>query len=254
MVGVIFGMLGAIIFVWHQDAASTQALILQSQKKLISTGQIKQLQYQQFSNYALLGLIIGGLMVVAARLLHVTERDSLIDVLTGLPNRRSFFNQLNKEVSRADRSSREFSVMILDVDHFKSVNDTYGHDTGDEVLRHIAQAMLRGMRSSDVVARYGGEEFVVLMPETPLHQSLQVAEKIRRIVSAAAVACPTTRKQISPTISAGVATFPADGMDANEILKKADNALYEAKQNGRNRVLPGSYVEPKELVKILSLA
>jgi diguanylate cyclase (GGDEF)-like protein len=157
------------------------------------------------------------------------------DSLTGLSNRRAFDRRLEEEVHRAQRYGSELSLIMTDVDHFKRYNDEYGHAAGDEVLKLVADAMAEVGRASDFVARFGGEEFVVILPETALSGAVIFAERFRRGI--AAVEYPMG----SITASLGVAELE-EGESAHDLLKRADAALYAAKDAGRNRVVeaPGN--------------
>ncbi len=169
------------------------------------------------------------------RLYARVQEQARTDALTGLNNRGEFQRQLKEEVVRSRRYSRCFSLLLLDIDHFKTVNDGYGHQAGDEVLRVLA-ARLRGQtRPVDHAARYGGEEFVVILPETTNEGALALAERLRSTVADTAVAV-TEGRTISVTISIGVATFPADAGSETALIAAADAALYAAKQGGRNRL------------------
>jgi len=155
---------------------------------------------------------------------------SRTDSLTGIGNRRSFDGELVSRFEHALRYGRPLTLVMIDIDHFKKINDTFGHQAGDEVLQRIARVLQRTTRQSDFVARFGGEEFVVLLPETPMLEGLQVAEKIR-----AAVAAEDLPNRV--TVSAGVATMPQPHIDSPDaLIAAADAALYKAKESGRNRV------------------
>lgn len=169
-----------------------------------------------------------------ARLFEQTHYYSITDGLTGLYNSRYFFNLANFEFERVRRYPSSLSVMMIDADYFKSVNDTYGHPVGDEVLRHLAQVIQSGLRKVDVVARYGGEEFVLLMPETDLDQACLVAERLRGLVESTSV--QVEGHTISITVSIGVACMGSEHVNFNALVKSADDALYVAKGQGRNRV------------------
>lgn len=163
------------------------------------------------------------------------------DPLTGLSNRNYLQNELNKFIAIGLRYNRVFSVMMLDIDFFKMVNDTYGHAVGDNVLKMVADLLLSNKREQDITARFGGEEFVVLLPETALNGALAVAERIRMAIehfSFTPLGC-----QHTVTISIGISEFPLHGMKAEELVKCADEALYEAKANGRNRVCTARAIE-----------
>jgi diguanylate cyclase (GGDEF)-like protein len=153
------------------------------------------------------------------------------DALTGLSNRLAATELLRSEYARMARTKSAYAVLMLDVDFFKKVNDTYGHAIGDEVLRLVASTIKSNIRVNDFVARFGGEEFLVLLPSTGLEQALHVAEKIRAAIAAARHA---TAGQI--TVSIGVAVASLDQKDQEDAVKVADDRLYEAKNSGRNRV------------------
>jgi diguanylate cyclase (GGDEF)-like protein len=157
------------------------------------------------------------------------------DHLTGLNNRRYLMKALAREMDRAQRKKSVLSLVILDVDHFKHINDTYGHQSGDEVLKAVAVAARFGLRLYDVAARYGGEEFVLMLPETPLTGGMVVAERLRIRVAALSFTPPLN--QLTVTGSLGIASYPSLAVfDVETLLQQADVALYQAKRNGRNRV------------------
>ncbi|NJL07200.1 MAG: PleD family two-component system response regulator [Methylacidiphilales bacterium] len=162
---------------------------------------------------------------------------AISDALTGLHNRRYLESHLGAVVDQAAVRWKPVSLLILDIDHFKSVNDTWGHDAGDDVLREFALRLKRSIRGIDLACRFGGEEFVVVMPETDLAAAKAVAERIRRQIAAEPFAIQKGTRQLDVTISIGLATRqgPADMPEA--ILKRADEALYRAKRGGRNRVV-----------------
>ncbi|MFZ4541172.1 MAG: PleD family two-component system response regulator [Rickettsiales bacterium] len=162
---------------------------------------------------------------------------AVTDGLTKLYNRHYLDTHLKNLVRQASEQGRSLSVVIMDMDHFKSVNDQYGHSSGDEVLKTLATVIVRTIRSADLAARYGGEEFVVLMPETDAIRCFEAAERLRKGVEATEFAIPHEVGVIRKTISIGCATM--DPNDTPEtLLKRADVALYEAKNSGRNKVLP----------------
>ncbi|MBF0558244.1 MAG: GGDEF domain-containing protein [Nitrospirae bacterium] len=161
---------------------------------------------------------------------------SFTDPLTGLYNRRFINEVLMKEIERDKRLGKEFSIVLLDIDNFKRVNDTYGHLSGDEVLKTVAMLMTDNVRKFDVVGRYGGEEFVIIMPETPKITAFDVSERIRSILEKKSIGI-TGRKRIKLTASFGIATFQVDGMSSAELLLLADERLYKAKKEGKNRVV-----------------
>ena len=158
-----------------------------------------------------------------------------VDALTQIFNRRYFNEALDREFNRSRRYGRALSLIAFDIDHFKGVNDTYGHLTGDNLLRHIAAAVKLRLRREDVFARTGGEEFGVLLPEVGLDGALTTAEKVRRIVQETPV--KHEQQVIACAVSVGVATLGADETSGEDLYRRADERLYEAKQGGRNRVV-----------------
>lgn len=162
---------------------------------------------------------------------------SITDELTGLWNKREFNNQLNREFSRAERTNRTCSLIFMDIDHFKKVNDDYGHAAGDTVLQAIALLIHKGLRPIDIASRYGGEEFVIILPETEKQTAIQIAERIRKDIEKYEVDLPSNQR-IRVTASFGVASYHEDGEGQQEILAKADEAMYLAKNSGRNQVYP----------------
>lgn len=163
------------------------------------------------------------------------EKAARTDELTGLANRRDMHNRLAAEFSRYQRSGHHFSVVLIDLDLFKRVNDDFGHDAGDAALRHFASLVRKVIRQTDIAARWGGEEFLILLPDTTLLQALTLAERLRAEVAATEF---RHQEQILPvTISAGVCSISKAG-SVNELLKLADINLYSAKEDGRNRIAP----------------
>ncbi|MAN65192.1 PleD family two-component system response regulator [uncultured Hyphomonas sp.] len=161
---------------------------------------------------------------------------SVIDQLTGLYNRRYMNNQLEQLMQRSLMGGRPVSVLMADIDHFKAVNDTYGHDAGDEVLQEMAKRLKTNSRVMDVVCRPGGEEFMVIMPDTPGDLACAAAERIRRSVAAEPFVVSGGAREISITLSAGVSTIRGASDTIADLIKRADTALYQAKAAGRNRV------------------
>ncbi|HEX8254409.1 MAG TPA: diguanylate cyclase [Thermoanaerobaculia bacterium] len=158
------------------------------------------------------------------------EELSLTDSLTNLRNRRAFDERLSEAFEHARRYERQLSLVVIDVDHFKHINDSYGHDTGDAVLQGVADLIATCTRATDFVARIGGEEFAVLLPETPLFEAMQFAEKIRARIATTQVA------DLDVTVSLGVANALHSRVTSTAVLfHAADQALYRAKANGRNR-------------------
>ncbi len=175
-----------------------------------------------------------GVLLEREQLMRQLEEQASTDSLTGLLNRRAFAARAQQEMVRAQRQQGALCVAVLDIDHFKKVNDTHGHDTGDAALKATAEACRRTLREVDVLARFGGEEFVVLLPDTPLADALQVAERLRLAI--AALRLPLPDGELVFTTSIGVAAV-TPGQPLEQALKAADEALYAAKHGGRNRVV-----------------
>lgn len=167
------------------------------------------------------------------------KEQAIRDPLTGLYNRRYMEETLERELNRAARKNTEVGVILADIDHFKKINDTFGHQAGDLVLRITGGFFQDRTRSSDVVCRFGGEEFLMILPESSAGATIARADDLRR--SFAEIEMEYQGRSIGPvTISAGVAVFPLDGMSSEELVTAADKALYHAKAEGRNRVVPYS--------------
>lgn len=179
-----------------------------------------------------------GLQEANRKLAELNERLkelSITDGLTGLYNRRFFEQRMGYEFARARRYRSSLSVVMMDLDHFKRLNDAYGHPFGDRVLRGAAEALGRELRDVDTLARYGGEELVAVLPETPPADVARVAGRLRQSVERATFECQGQR--VSVTVSVGVASYPNRVVEtAEDLLKLADEALYRAKEGGRNRV------------------
>jgi diguanylate cyclase (GGDEF)-like protein len=168
-----------------------------------------------------------------ARMVHKLETMATTDALTSLLNRRAMLESGSQKIAAAARFSRRLSLLVVDIDHFKRVNDTYGHDTGDIVIRGLADVLKRQKRTTDVVARFGGEEFVLLCEQTDEAGALLLAERIRDDL--AKTAFRTAHGSISVTCSIGIATFPEAGRDWDALFRAADEALYVSKRTGRDR-------------------
>jgi len=166
------------------------------------------------------------------------EELATIDSMTGLYNRRHFLELAVAEWSRFQRYYRPLSVLMIDVDHFKSVNDRYGHAVGDQALVSVANACLEGKRSSDIVGRIGGEEFAMLLPETDLYQARTVADRICKAIAADTLRTHEVHFKVTASIGFAAATVSMPGFEA--LLNAADQALYQAKDQGRNRIVAWS--------------
>ena len=170
-----------------------------------------------------------------ARLYEEAERMATIDPLTGLNNRRCFFDMAQIEFERALRYQHPVSIIMLDIDFFKNVNDSHGHLIGDAVLKIIADRCRMVLRSSDKIGRYGGEEFVILLPQTALSMAEKTAERIRKLVCDRPLLIENVK--INMTVSLGVSCMDEESsLTLEQVLDQADQALYQAKQSGRNRV------------------
>ena len=168
------------------------------------------------------------------------QAEARVDPKTGLYNARHFAVVMQEELGRAQRFQRPMSLIMADLDLLRDINNTYGHLAGDAVLRGIAEVFRQQLRHYDVPARFGGEEFSILLPETPPDQAFEIADRIRRSVASRLFEVETSSEPIRATISMGVAGFPRDGSDMNELVHQADLAVYRAKLQGRNRVLDAS--------------
>ncbi|NOZ25469.1 MAG: sensor domain-containing diguanylate cyclase [Nitrospirae bacterium] len=192
--------------------------------------------YLQLASDATIFTSIGnylGLRIEKARLYEKVQELAILDGLTGLYNYREFHNRLEHEFKRAKRYKKTLPLLMIDIDHFKRFNDTYGHMAGDEVLRTIGRLIKNLVRNVDIPARYGGEEFAVILPETSPEQAEVVAERLRSSVSSHPFSIED--RTVSLTISLGLASFPEDADTKEGLVKAADRALYCAKSGGRNR-------------------
>ncbi|MFM8313514.1 MAG: GGDEF domain-containing protein, partial [Deltaproteobacteria bacterium] len=160
---------------------------------------------------------------------------AMTDALTKVFNRRAIFNKFNEEIDRAIRYQRPLVVAMVDVDHFKTFNDTEGHVLGDEALKKIAQAFLTNLRKSDAVGRYGGEEFLLLLPETKIQSGKEIAQRLREHIEK--MSFQGQRQEAYLTVSMGLASLPENGKSSEELIQAADHSLYLAKQKGRNQVV-----------------
>jgi len=189
--------------------------------------------------------LLSATLVVRSRELRLL---STRDRFTGLLNRAVFNEQLEREMAFSRREGERFAVAMVDIDHFKRFNDTYGHAGGDEALRLVAATLRNTCRESDVVARYGGEEFALILPAVRSGKAQDLLERFRRVVAATPIHLTGRARPVSVTISIGVASFPEDGLTAAQVLACADSRLYEAKAGGRDRVVgpPRATARPAE--------
>ena len=181
---------------------------------------------------AMLFANMAAIAIQNARTYEEMERQAISDGLTGIHNYRHFHETLKAEVSRAERYGETFCLLMMDLDHFKAVNDTIGHQKGDDVLRAVSDVLRSCSRESDYLARYGGEEFAIILPRTGLEEARTLAERIRASVAA----IDSGHADLHVTMSIGVAAFPESAADSDGVLGAADAALLRAKAHGRDRV------------------
>jgi diguanylate cyclase (GGDEF)-like protein len=173
-----------------------------------------------------------AIAIINARLHGAVRGQALSDMLTGLPNRRALDERLDSEIKRANRTDHSFSVVMMDLDGFKLINDTFGHDVGDDVLRQVAQCLRSGLRSTDFIARYGGDELTLILPDTGWPEAETVINKLQEKIHDLAIHLPN-EETICLGVSGGVAVFPRHANNAPNLLRAADEALYRAKRHQR---------------------
>ena len=171
------------------------------------------------------------------KLLEYFEHKANTDFLTGLVSRSHFFELAEHELHRTQRNKKSLSVLMMDIDFFKNINDKYGHKTGDLVLQKLADVCKNELREIDIIGRIGGEEFACVMPETTASLALEVAERIRRILMNTDIQLDQQNKQFNFTVSIGVTTMTNFESTVDDLLQEADAALYQAKNSGRNKVV-----------------
>jgi two-component system cell cycle response regulator len=198
--------------------------------------------YGMFGWSAQISRLIMMLTASALSLALVSRSQKLLqmatsDPLTGLFNRGYVDDRFAIELSRARRYGKLLTIAVIDADRFKSLNDTHGHSAGDHVLRKLGAMLRDSFRQSDTVGRYGGEEFVVILPEMDIEAAQRKLETLRELVASTPMELPTRGEQVQVTISAGLATFPQDGEDALDLYASADLRMFQAKKEGRNRVV-----------------
>ena len=252
--GTIAGSVAAVaMLAWH----SAQRLVLDPIRRILEMAQRVrggdlaartgfEATHEELSQ-------LGAAFDAMAERLQVRERElrqalerltheAITDPLTGLYNRRFLYDALAREAEAAKRKQIPFSVILLDIDRFKHVNDTWGHDAGDIVLREIASLLEQSVRGSDIAVRHGGEEFAILLPETPLDTAVERAESLRRELAGKDIACDGGRVRV--TASFGVAEYGSCTADPDSLMKAADAAMYAAKSAGRDRVVASALSGP----------
>jgi len=188
---------------------------------------------EESRNVALLGALAATSLEMVWEMEEVSRR-ARTDALTGLANRRAFDEQLEQLLAHADRFGHSVSLIVADVDHFKAVNDNWGHEVGDQVLKSVAETLAEGVRAVDVCARFGGEELAILLPQTSLQGAVELADRLRKAVGAKPIV--VNGEEIRVTISCGVACYPEGVLTKEALFAAADRAMYEAKSAGRNCV------------------
>ena len=221
--------IGWLLIVWWSDGASPQVAIARE------PGLYLYMTLSTMFAFVTFGWFAERYERGLERANDELENIAVTDALTGLRNRRFFDARLHEEHARADRTQRPLSLAMLDIDHFKRVNDEHGHPVGDEVLVEVSRRIASVVRAEDTAARVGGEEFALLLPETDLAAASAIAERIRANTDATPV--ETSIGPIEITISAGVAQLQQRGQTDHAFYAAADQALYHAKQSGRNRVM-----------------
>jgi diguanylate cyclase (GGDEF)-like protein len=171
-------------------------------------------------------------VIANLRNLAIAQLRAATDALTGLPNRRALDDMIKRIVAQAHRANAPVAALMLDLDHFKRANDTYGHSKGDEILAALGASLPHWIRRTDFAARYGGEEFLILLTDTDVAGALVIAEKIRSGVADIRL----SGEDLELTASVGIAVTPNHALDSEQLVRAADRALYAAKTNGRNRV------------------
>lgn len=189
-----------------------------------------------------------------ARTLEEVRHLAMTDMLTEVANRRHWLGIANQELERSRRYQTIFSIIVLDLDRFKKINDTFGHPVGDHVLQQVAQTLVHAVRDCDLVGRIGGEEFAILLPETTLMDAVGTAERLRQQICELQIEVPALSQVVQPTASMGVASYRATDLGLEAVMSRGDRGLYAAKTHGRNVVfyelLDGSMVEHRPAVTI----
>lgn len=191
--------------------------------------------YSLLAATSILLVLVGSVTWYIYRLNCKIKEQSIRDPLTGVYNRRYLDETLPREIARAERELTPLSIVMLDLDHFKNINDKYGHAVGDDVLKNTAGSILRSIRKNDFLCRYGGEEFIIVMPGMPIEQAYERMEACRTMIEQMKT-MDKNNHEISMTISGGISTFNVHGITRDSLLKAADDALYYSKEHGRNQI------------------
>ena len=220
----------------HPDEAEKhwQKIIIHCKDLSIAIGREVNLRTVVCDYFCSINKSLYNAKIIEIHLFEKAARSSTFDNLTGLLNRNAFDETLTREISRAKRHDSNLTLLFLDLDDFKIINDTLGHLAGDEVLKKVSQLIMNAKRSEDIAARYGGEEITILMPETSKADGWLTGERIRKIVEGATIYYEG--KSIKMTLSGGLASFPIDAGDDLTLLKNADLAMYRAKSFGKNNI------------------
>jgi len=224
----VFGAMAGLMF------ARGIGAIFEGRADMLTPGMLRSAAYLMYAGF-ITAATLGVMWMEIQNLELELIRSARIDALTGVLNRGTFLEEFGREVSRSEREATVFSLAIFDLDHFKRLNDRYGHPVGDQVLKSVVDTMRLTIRRHDLLGRYGGEEFALLMPNTGKETALRVAERIRREIDLKGI--EIGGKRVDLTVSGGVATFQLDGHDWDSLLIAADNALYAAKDGGRNQIV-----------------
>lgn len=224
-----------IPLLWNEQAIGSFAVAAQRPRAF---GPDKREMLSVIANHA-------AVSIANAQMYGQMEKLATTDGLTGLTNHRTFQERFAEMLARAERTGVPITLLLTDVDHFKKVNDTYGHPVGDQVLIGVARVARECVRKIDLAARYGGEEFAIVLEGTSLEGGIQLADRIRKEVQEQSFA--SDKGPFSVTLSLGIATYPTDGADTASLIARADQALYEAKRSGRNRAIPYRNLAPPRL-------
>jgi diguanylate cyclase (GGDEF)-like protein len=220
-----------------REVDSVKVLPLTFQKRNIGTLSVGTSKRRSFGGEEMSMLMTVASMAAIAiengKLYERMEQLATTDGLTGLYNHRVFQEKLDEALARSRRSGKKLSMILMDIDHFKKVNDTHGHPVGDTVLKRVAATLRDGVRATDYVARYGGEEFAIVMEETDQKGAKIKAERVREAVSK--IPFHSDHGGFKVTISLGISTFPDDSNDKKGLIARSDEALYHSKHNGRNQ-------------------